>query len=156
MLLLLLLLLLFADPSSQWGRFLVFLVLGSLAYGVHLTKWTSVYICLHLFTSVYFCLHLFTFVYIFSQMEQKSVPWSCNMYGTKKCSIVLYGTKKCSIVLYGTKKCSIVMYGTKKCSKVPVCNKKSVPYLVMWTKLDLKVYLNYLVIWSQPSSWLAD
>jgi hypothetical protein len=106
MLLLLLLLLLFADPSSQSGHFVALLVLGSLAYGVLLTKWTpsvyfgllclhlftfvniclhfiikvlkilkvfksmtkwtSVYICLHLFTSVYFvyiCLHLFTFVY---------------------------------------------------------------------------------------------
>jgi hypothetical protein len=63
----LLLLLLFADPSSQWGHFVDFLVLGSLAYGVLLTKWTSVYICLlclHLFTFVYICLLLFTFVNI--------------------------------------------------------------------------------------------
>jgi hypothetical protein len=65
-----LLLLLFADPSSQSGHFVAFLVLGSLAYGVLLTKWTSVYICLlwftlfTLFTFVYFCLHLFTFVNI--------------------------------------------------------------------------------------------
>jgi hypothetical protein len=70
----LLLLLLFADPSSQSGHFVTFLVLRSLAYGVLLTQWTSVYFgllwftfvytCLHLFTFVYFCLHLLTFVYI--------------------------------------------------------------------------------------------
>jgi hypothetical protein len=42
---------------SQSGRFVVFLVLGSLAYGVLLTKKD---IRLHLFTSVYICLHLFS------------------------------------------------------------------------------------------------
>jgi hypothetical protein len=62
----LLLLLLFADPSSQSGHFVAFLVLRSPAYGVLLTKWTSVYFGLlwfTLFTFVYFCLLLFTFVY---------------------------------------------------------------------------------------------